>query len=76
MAEAQECCILGICCDPTLRLDALAMKLQDELKMNKNLSEATAAWIRQNYDLTPKGLIQPLIDYVAAEAREYPCQQS
>lgn len=70
--EQQECCILGVCCDATKRLDALAEKLQADLHVNAHQASEIAVWIRDHYDLAPKGTIQPLIDLIAAEAREYP----
>jgi transglutaminase-like putative cysteine protease len=73
--EEQECCILGVCCDVTLRIEGLAEKIHDDLHLPAPQAMAVAQWIRDHYDLTPKGLIQPLIDYVAAEAREYPYQK-
>lgn len=72
--EQEECCILGICCEETKRVDALAAKMLAELHVNTHQAAEIAAWIRAHYDLAPKGTIQPLIDLVAAEAREYPYQ--
>jgi hypothetical protein len=72
--EQQECCILGICCDDTTRIQALADKMQASTHLNAHQALEAATFIRQTYDLVPKGMIQPLIDLVAAEAREYPYQ--
>lgn len=72
--EQTECCILGICCDDVKRVDALAQKLADETSLNEHQAEVAAQFMRDHYDLAPKGTIQPLIDLVAAEAREYPYQ--
>ena len=77
MAEAAECCILGICCDPTLPRQALADQLDAEIPgLNAQKSMEIATFILAHYDLAPKGLLSPLLDYVAAEAREYPYRQS
>ena len=73
--EAQECCILGICCAEQKRIQALADKIQAGTKLNANQSLEAATFIRATYDLAPLGMIQPLIDLVAEEAREYPYQQ-
>ena len=77
--EQEECCILGICCDPQLRRAALAEKLQRACKkvpITPAQAIEVADWILDTYDLAPHGLLMPLVDYVAAEAREYPYQQS
>jgi hypothetical protein len=74
--EAQECCILGICCAETKRIQALADKIQAAVHpLNAAQALAVATFIRTTYDLAPKGMIQPLIDLVATEAREYEYQQ-
>jgi len=72
--EAQECCILGICCDDQARIQALADKIQVGTNLNAHQSLEAATFIRATYDLVPKGMIQPLLDLVAEEAREYPYQ--
>jgi hypothetical protein len=72
--EAQECCILGICCDDTKRVQALADKIQAGTHLNAHQALEAATLIRATYDLAPKGMIQPLIDLSATEAREYPYQ--
>jgi len=72
--EQQECCILGICCDEPKRVQALADKIAMETSLNAHQALTAASFIRQTYDLAPKGTLQPLIDLVAAEAREYPYQ--
>jgi hypothetical protein len=73
MMEAQECCILGICCEPTLAVRTLAEKIDAEVSgINASKAMDIAVFIHAHYDLAPKGMIQPLIDLVAAEAREYP----
>ena len=38
--EAQENCILGICCDAPKRRNALADRLMDEVHLNKHEAEA------------------------------------
>ena len=73
--EESECCILGICCDKHLRREALAEKLAREIPMDATLAATVADFILDTYDLAPHGLLMPLIDYVAEEAREYPYQK-
>ena len=73
--EAQECCILQICCAPDLATMALSDKIQAETKLNAHQALEVATFIRATYDLVPKGMIQPLIDLVVAEVREYSYQQ-
>jgi hypothetical protein len=74
--EAQECCILGICCADQARVQALADKLQAGTHLNAHQALEAATFIRATYDLWPKGLtLQQVIDLAAAEAREYPYQQ-
>lgn len=72
--EDVENCILGICCDSTRRKSALAMRLTTELKLNDKQAADVADWINANYDLGPKDMLQPLYQYIAALAREYPYQ--
>ena len=75
--EEQECCILGICCEPGLAQDTLATQLHDAVQgLSLPHATAVAAFIRAHYDLAPKGYLQPLLDLVATEAREYPYRQS
>ena len=72
MAEAEECCVLQICCEPTLAMRTLADQIQMATHLNVHQALEAATFIRATYDLVPKGMIQPLIDLIAAEAREYP----
>lgn len=72
--EDVENCILGICCDATRRRSALAMRLTTELKLNDKQASDVADWVNVNYDLAPKGLLEPLAQHYAALAREYPYQ--
>lgn len=68
----QACCILEICCGGEERLNALAKKIQDETPLNAQHARTIATWILAHYDLAPKGLLSPLIRFVAENAREYP----
>ena len=72
--EQQECCILGICCEDVKRIKALADKIESNTHLNAHQAFEAASFIRATYDLAPLGMLQPLIDLVAAEAREYPYQ--
>ena len=72
--EDPENCILGICCDEPRRRSALAMRLTAELQLPQHFADAVADWMNNNYDLAPKDLLQPLAQYYAALAREYPYQ--
>lgn len=72
--EDIENCILGICCNPMRRRDALAQRLEDEVHLNKNQAKAVADWINDMFDLAPKDMLQPLYQYIAALARQYPYQ--
>jgi hypothetical protein len=72
--EDPENCILQICCDVTRAHNALAMRLSTELKLNDKQAADVADWINANYDLAPHGMVQPLFQYIAALARQYPYQ--
>jgi hypothetical protein len=72
--EDAENCILGICCDPKRRRNALAMRLTTELHLGELEAKKVADWFNDNYDLAPHGMLQPLYQYIAALAREYPYQ--
>ena len=75
--EAQECCILGICCEPGLAQDELATKLHAEVQgLSVPHANAVAAFIHAHYDLAPLGLFAPLRDAIAEEARQYPYRES
>lgn len=73
--EDPENCILGICCDAKRRRAALAMRLHAEVPhLGQKDADAVADWINTNYDLAPKGLLNPLKENIAANARAYPYQ--
>ncbi len=81
MPEEAECCVLSICCDAQLRRAALAtMLINEAVKRHQAISTELAAlladFILDTYDLAPHGLLTPLIEYVAAEAREYPYRKA
>ncbi len=73
MSNGEVCCILGICCPP----DEARQKLIDEMLKRSVMTlgskpdvEAHADYILETFDLAPKGLLQPLVDYVALHARK------
>ena len=54
-------------------------KLQREIKhypLSDGQAEEIADFILATYDLAPHGLLMPLVDYIAEEAREYPYKRS
>jgi hypothetical protein len=62
--NGEVCCILGVCCPPgsvgqvnSLATELVKAKVCDEV----NEAHAIAAWIYENFDLGPKGLVQPLL---------------
>ena len=75
MSEEQECCIIGACCDPQKRMDALQEKIEQDLGFEPHTAKKIAKWIREHYDLAPVGTVQPLIDAIAEMAREYPYER-
>jgi hypothetical protein len=70
--EEQACCIIGACCDVDKRTQELADKMVADLGVDPALALKIATWTRANWDLAPAGLLQPLIDNVAANVRAYP----
>jgi len=73
-SEDIENCILGICCEPTRQMKALAKKLHEDTKLADPIAMTVAAWILDHYDLAPKGDLESLFKHVAEMAREYPYQ--
>ena len=71
--NGEVCCILGICCPPasTQRRGALVKQLVTDLP-TPITPEAVADWILANFDLAPKGTLQPFVDRVVAMARTKP----
>lgn len=80
MDDQQACCILEICCggDPALSRQALADYLLSELgkqhgpPVTPEMALAIATIIKSYFDLAPKGLITPLIQFTAEMARRLP----
>ena len=76
-SEEAECCILRICCDETLRRQALGDKIRTDLDRRHiaiapEVALAVAEEILDNYDLMRKGLLAPMVEFIATTAREYP----
>jgi hypothetical protein len=74
--EQEACCIIGACCDKQKRIQALADKMVADLGTTAADALTIATWIRANWDLAPAGLLQPVIDNVAANVRAYPEYES
>lgn len=72
--EDPENCILRVCCDAVRSQNALAMRLTTDLKLPAKQAADVAGWVMVNYDLAPAGMLQPLYQYIAALARQYPYQ--
>ncbi len=70
--DEEECCVIGLCCEPTKAQSTFADQLQAAVHLNKHDAEAVAAFVIGHYDLAPHGLFKPLMDRIAEEAREYP----
>lgn len=66
-------CILAVCCPPEseARVKALAEEMAGALsKPAGDTYEDIARWMLDNFDLAPKGTLQPLKDAVRDYARE------
>lgn len=68
---AEMCCAVGICCPPASaeRVHALAKILADKGSMKAINAHLAAACVLENFDIAPKGTLQPLIDSIATQAR-------
>lgn len=59
------CCLLGVCCPPQERRDALVAKLSEcigGLNTDEEKAEAAADWIVARYDLVPKGVGEAIVE--------------
>ena len=63
--NGEVCCILGVCCPPgsARQTNALAGELV-KARVCSEIGEATAiaSWLLANFDLGPKGTVQPLLE--------------
>jgi hypothetical protein len=71
MSNGDVCCILGICCPPdsASQVSAFANELQHDTGAPAEYCAQIAAQVLKDYDLAPKGLLQPLKDRIATMAR-------
>lgn len=62
--NGEVCCILGVCCPPgsTQQANALVGEMM-KAKVCSDVAEASAiaAWLYANFDLGPKGTVQPIL---------------
>lgn len=66
-------CLLAVCCPPDSegQLHALAEEIAAGIEWEKAPNpEAVAAWVLKNFDLAPKGTLQPFKDAIRDLARE------
>ena len=63
-------CLLQVCCDAPKAKKALADQIEEDLGCDKKESHKHATWILENFDLAPKGTLQPFKDAIATLARE------
>ena len=63
--DTQElCCAAGICCDHPKQKAALAKYLHAHAPVSLADAEVCAQAIIDGFDLVPRGLLTPLIDFV------------
>lgn len=74
MSNGEVCCILGICCPPAQVRPKLIAELQKVSGYDDDACGKAADFLLTRFDFAPKGMIQPLIDMVAAMARATPRQ--
>lgn len=71
--NGEVCCILGICCPPAQRAEALAKSLSTDaespLHGQPDEAEAVATYLFKHFDLAPAGKLQPLVAAVSAMAK-------
>ncbi len=69
MSNGEVCCILGICCTPA---EAHAKLSSEFVKLGapQEYADKCAAYVKDTFDLAPKGLIAPLYEYVQAHSRK------
>lgn len=72
MSNGEVCCILGVCCPPAERKIKVSPILEADLGLTATQAEAVWDWFDSRVDFAPKGLVQPLIDHVADQARSHP----
>ena len=70
MSNGEVCCILGVCCPPEQREDEAVTVLARDMGIPEEHARAAFCWFDERFDFAPKGLLQPLIDYVAQHAKK------
>lgn len=68
MSNGEVCCILGICCPPEQRQQKLTSFIVDSLGCDEKVADTLSTLIDVNFDLAPKGTLQPLVDAVSQMA--------
>lgn len=65
-------CLLSVCCraNSAEARKAMADQIEEDLGCDKHESHKHADWIIDNFDLAPKGTLQPFKDAIATLARE------
>lgn len=71
MSNGEVCCILGVCCPPDSRKTRVVPIMSSELGLTEDQAGAVFDWFDSRVDFAPKGLVQPLIDHVADQARTH-----
>ncbi len=82
MSNGEVCCILGICCPPDAARAKLAEQLGRSMAATRGTvvspsggvptayAEAAADYVLSNFDLAPKGTLQPLVDYIVSHVKK------
>lgn len=74
--NGEVCCILGVCCPPEQRAQALANEMEkdgcfDASRLSKkDKAYRVAAYIFKHFDLVPAGTGVPLMKAAAAHAKK------
>ncbi len=77
MSNGRVCCLLGVCCPPGSREEALAQEIEADLGLGSQKTETTtgiarsvAEWILENYDIVPKGVGTAIIEAYRPEFKK------
>jgi hypothetical protein len=72
MSNGEVCCILGVCCPPEERRERAVTQIANETGTTATDAGVVFDWFDSRFDFAPKGMLQPLIDRIAEDARTHP----
>lgn len=72
MSNGEVCCLLQVCCPPESRKKVAVDHLVSDAGLTPEAAASAFQWFDERFDFAPKGHITPLIEHIAALARQHP----